>query len=40
MVVRRRGSHIGLTDSGQDVSLTRWSPFTPKNDSWYSFLIK
>jgi hypothetical protein len=23
-----------LTDGGEVVSLTRWSPFTPQEDSW------
>jgi hypothetical protein len=29
-----------LTDGGEDVSLTRRSPFTPQEDSWYSFLLR
>jgi hypothetical protein len=29
-----------LTDGGEVVSLTRRQPFTPQEDSWYSFLLK
>jgi hypothetical protein len=29
-----------LTDGGKVVSLMRRSPFTPQEDSWYSFLLK
>jgi hypothetical protein len=29
-----------LTDGGKVVSLTRRPPFTPQEDSWYSFLLK
>jgi hypothetical protein len=29
-----------LTDSGKVVSLTRRPPFTPQEDSWYSFLFE
>jgi hypothetical protein len=29
-----------LTDGGEVVSLTRWPPFTPQVDSWYSFLLE
>jgi hypothetical protein len=29
-----------LTDGGKVVSLTRRSPITPKEDSWYSFLLE
>jgi hypothetical protein len=29
-----------LTDSGKVVSLTRLPPFTPQEDSWYSFLLE
>jgi hypothetical protein len=29
-----------LTDGGKVVSLTRWPPFTPQEDSWYSFLLE
>jgi hypothetical protein len=29
-----------LTDGGEVVSLTRRSPFTPQEDSWYSFLLE
>jgi hypothetical protein len=28
-----------LTDGGKVVSLTHRSPFTPREDSWYSFLL-
>jgi hypothetical protein len=28
------------TDGGEVVSLTRWPPFTPEEDSWYSFLLE
>jgi hypothetical protein len=28
-----------LTDGGEVVSLTRRPPFTPQEDSWYSFLL-
>jgi hypothetical protein len=42
--VRRRGSHIfldnRLTDGGEVVSLTRRPPFTPQEDSWFSFLLE
>jgi hypothetical protein len=42
--VRRRGSNIFLdtrhTDGGEVVSLTRWPPFTPQEDFWYSFLLE
>jgi hypothetical protein len=27
-------------DYGEFVSLTRWPPFTPQEDSWYSFLLE
>jgi hypothetical protein len=43
-VVRRQGFHISvynrLTDGCEVVSLTRRSPFTPLEDSWYSFLLE
>jgi hypothetical protein len=29
-----------LTEGGEVVSLTRWPPFTPQEDSWYSFLLE
>jgi hypothetical protein len=29
-----------LTDGGEVVSLTRRPPFTPKEDSWYSYLLE
>jgi hypothetical protein len=29
-----------LTDGGKVVSLTRRQPFTPQEDSWYSFLLE
>jgi hypothetical protein len=29
-----------FTDSGEIVSLTLWPPFTPQEDSWYSFLLE
>jgi hypothetical protein len=29
-----------LTDGGKFVSLTRRPPFTPQEDSWYSFLLE
>jgi hypothetical protein len=29
-----------LTDCGKTVSLTRRQPFTPQEDSWYSFLLE
>jgi hypothetical protein len=29
-----------LTDGGKVVSLTRQPPFTPQEDSWYSFLLE
>jgi hypothetical protein len=29
-----------LTDGGKIVSLTRRPPFTPQEDSWYSFLLE
>jgi hypothetical protein len=28
-----------LTDGGEGVSFTRRPPFTPQEDSWYSFLL-
>jgi hypothetical protein len=28
------------TDGGEIVSITRWPRFTPKKDSWYSFLLE
>jgi hypothetical protein len=44
MDVRRRGSHIfpdnWLTDGGEVVSLTHRPPFTPQEDSWYSFPLE
>jgi hypothetical protein len=30
----------GLTDGGEVVSFTHWPPFTPQEDSWYSFLLE
>jgi hypothetical protein len=30
---------VRLTDGGKVVSLTRLPPFTPQEDSWYSFLL-
>jgi hypothetical protein len=40
--VRRRGSHVlqTITDGGEVVSLTRRPPFTPQEDSWYTFLLE
>jgi hypothetical protein len=42
--VRCRGSHIFLdnriTGCGEVVSLMRRPPFTPQEDSWYSFLLE
>jgi hypothetical protein len=32
--------HNRLTNGGEVVSLTRRPPFTPQEDSWYSFLFK
>jgi hypothetical protein len=32
--------HNRLTDGGEDVSLTHQPPFTPQEDSWYSFLLE
>jgi hypothetical protein len=29
-----------LTDGSEAVSPTRWPPFTPQEDSWYSFLLE
>jgi hypothetical protein len=29
-----------LTDDGEVVSLKRQPPFTPQEDSWYSFLLE
>jgi hypothetical protein len=29
-----------LAEGGEDVSLTRRPHFTPKEDSWYSFLLE
>jgi hypothetical protein len=29
-----------FTDDGEIVSLTRLPPFTPQEDSWYSFLLE
>jgi hypothetical protein len=29
-----------LTDGGEVVSLTHQLPFTPQEDSWYSFLLE
>jgi hypothetical protein len=33
-------SDIRLTGGGEVVSLTRRTPFTPQEDSWYSFLLE
>jgi hypothetical protein len=40
--IRRQGSHSDsrLTDGGEVVSLTHRPPFTPQEDSWYSFLLE
>jgi hypothetical protein len=32
--------HNRLTHGGEVVSLTRQPPFTPQEDSWYSFLLE
>jgi hypothetical protein len=44
MVVKRRGSYIfaenRLTDDGEVVSLSSRPPFTPLEDSCYSFLLE
>jgi hypothetical protein len=32
--------HSRLTDGGEVVGLTHWPPFTPREDSWYSFLLE
>jgi hypothetical protein len=40
---RSRLAHLEdkrLTDAGEVVSLTRLPPFTPQEDSWYSFLLE
>jgi hypothetical protein len=29
-----------FADGDEDVNLTRWPPFTPHEDSWYSFLLE
>jgi hypothetical protein len=29
-----------LTHGGKIVSLTRWPPFNPQENSWYSFLLE
>jgi hypothetical protein len=29
-----------LTGRGEVASLTRWPPFTPQEDSWYSFVLE
>jgi hypothetical protein len=29
-----------LIDGGKVVSFTRWPPFTPQEDSWYSILLE
>jgi hypothetical protein len=29
-----------LTDGDEVLSLTHWPPFTPQEDSWYSFLME
>jgi hypothetical protein len=29
-----------LTDSNEAVGLMRWTPFSPQEDSWYSYLSK
>jgi hypothetical protein len=40
-VVRRRGFLDNrLTDGGEVVSPTRRPPFTPQEDSWYSFPLE
>jgi hypothetical protein len=33
-------SRQSLTHGGEVVSLTRRPPFTPQDDSWYSFLLE
>jgi hypothetical protein len=33
-------SNKRLTDGGKVVSITRRPPFTPQEDSWYSFLLR
>jgi hypothetical protein len=44
MGVRCRGSPFSLdnrlTDGGKVVCFTHWLPFTPQEDSWYSFLLE
>jgi hypothetical protein len=32
--------HTRLTDGDEVFSLTRQPPFTPQEDSWYSFLLE
>jgi hypothetical protein len=39
-VVRLRGPDNRLIDGGEFVSLAHQPPFSPREDSWYSFLLE